>query len=490
MLLAPAIVLCLAVALGVARGVFVRNMFENAGSCESCLFWQTFASDLWVVGAIGLLGALQLLVKSSLVRRVLMLLQLACLLLMAVDVMLFKVLTVRLYVADIEKFGAEFGAIATFVKLYLGSAWKLVLVAAISPVGLILWFAFRMRGSHKRAAAALCGVALCAFAGAAIGSSGQFQFVADEWVRNWFAMNFDQGVSRPFSDEFKNSMKGEIATPNVCRSGAGLKKNIVLVVVESLSAYHSALLDGRGWTPELDRIAGHSRWFTNFHANGFTTDHGLIALFTGKPPLPSVGRYGGSRAYDGYWNTSDSLPKMLEANGYDTAFLTTGDLRFLEKGAWVGSLGFAHVEGSEHPSYAGQPRLHFNAAPDEALFRRFMEWRASRISGKPYFAGLLTVSSHPPYIAPDGQRGEEAAIRYVDQELGRFYRQLGDAHFFDDGLLIIVGDHRAMTLVTAEERTRHAERALSRIPFIVASDPAGKGTRIELLEQQADLVHS
>ena len=71
---------------------------------------------------------------------------------------------------------------------------------------------------------------------------------------------------------------------------------IVLVIVESLSSYHSALLGGNGWTPELDRIAGHSRWFTNFHANGFTTDHGLIALFTGKAPLPSVGRYGGTRA--------------------------------------------------------------------------------------------------------------------------------------------------------------------------------------------------
>jgi arylsulfatase A-like enzyme len=119
-----------------------------------------------------------------------------------------------------------------------------------------------------------------------------------------------------------------------------------------------------------------------------------------------------------------------------------------------------------------------------------MEWRASRASSKPYFAGLLTVSSHPPYVLPDGKRGEESAIRYVDQELGKFYRLLGDAHFFDNGILIILGDHRAMTLVTAEERTQYGDRALSRIPLIVASNPAGEGERVDLLEQQADLGHS
>lgn len=488
--LPPFIALCIAIALAIARAFFVRNALENSGSCESCLFWQSFASDLWVVGVIGLLGAIQSLARSSLVKQGVMLLQLICLLIMVVDVMLFRILSLRLYLADIGKFGAEFGAIANFVKLYFGAAWIWLLLAAVSLVGVILWFAFRTRGSHKRAAALLGGAALCAFAGAAIGASEQSQFVIEEWVRNWFVMNFDQGVSRPYSKEFQKAAQRVNAAPAVCTSGAGSRKDIVLVVVESLSSYHSALLGGRGWTPELDRIAEHSRWFTNFHANGFTTDHGLIALFTGKPPLPSIGRYGGSRAYDGYWSPSGSLPTLLAASGYDSAFLTTGDLRFLEKGDWTKSIGFAHIEGAEHPFYTGMPRLHFNAAPDEQLFRRFMEWRATRASSRPYFAGLLTVSSHPPYIAPDGQHGEEAAIRYVDQQLGKFYRMLADAHYFDNGLLIILGDHRAMTMVTAEERARYGDRALSRIPLIVASNPAGESTRVDMLGQQADLVHS
>jgi phosphoglycerol transferase MdoB-like AlkP superfamily enzyme len=314
--------------------------------------------------------------------------------------------------------------------------------------------------------------------------------VIGDWVRNWFAMNLDQGVSRSYSRSFSESAQKFTNGPDTCNRGSRSRKNVVLVIVESLSSYHSAALEGRGWSPELDRIATHGRLFTNFHANGFTTDMGLIALFTGKAPLPAVGRYGGSRAYDGYFGPDGSLPTVLTANGYDTAFLTTGDLRFLEKGAWIRSIGFGYAEGDDHPFYKDMPRMHFHAAPDAALFDRFIQWRVSRPADRPYFAALLTVSSHPPFLAPDGTRGEEASIRYADSALGRFYDQLVDSHFFDSGVLMILGDHRAMTMVTADERAKFGDRALSRVPLVIVTDPRAPGVRIDSLQQQADVPYS
>jgi hypothetical protein len=171
----------------------------------------------------------------------------------------------------------------------------------------------------------------------------------------------------------------------------------------------------------------------------------------------------------------------LKANGYDTAFLTTGDLRFLEKAGVDEEHRFRPRRRRRAPVLRRHAAHAFHAAPDEALFDRFMQWRAARPAGTPYFAGLLTVSSHPPYIAPDGKHGEEAAIRYVDQQLGKFYLTLRDTGFFDNGLLMVLGDHRAMTLITPEERALHGDRALSRIPLIVASDAAGAGERIDIL---------
>ena len=487
--LVPTAVFCIALALALTRAWTIRRIFENSGNCEVCLFWQAFSSDLAVIGCIGLLGALQLSARLRAIKLVVMSIQLLVLLILAIDVTVFRLLTVRLYLADIEKFGAEFGAIVGFLRLTFGAATLLMALGVLVVIGAVVASAFA-RDTRWRTASVLSIAAAVALGLSAIGSSAKFQFVIGDWVHNWFAMNLDQGVSRSYSKSFAESAQNFANVPETCVSGTGSRKNVVLVIVESLSSYHSTALGGRGWTPELDRIASNGRLFTNFHANGFTTDMGLIALFNGKAPLPAVGRYGGSRAYDGYFGPKGTLPTLLAANGYDTAFLTTGDLRFLEKGAWVRSIGFGHAEGDDHPFYKGMPRMHFHAAPDAALFDRFNQWRASRARERPYFAALLTVSSHPPFLAPDGTRGEEASIRYADSALGRFYDTLVASRFFDDGVLIVLGDHRAMTMVTAEERARHGERALSRVPLLVVTDPRAAGTRIGSLQQQADLPYA
>jgi hypothetical protein len=157
-------------------------------------------------------------------------------------------------------------------------------------------------------------------------------------------------------------------------------------------------------------------------------------------------------------------------------------------------IGFDHVEGAEHPFYDPHPRIHFNAAADAVLFDRFLDWRDQRNSRTPYFAALLTVSSHPPFVTPDrlSQR-EEDVFRYVDQQLGRFYAALTQRGFFQrGGVLLITGDHRAMTAVSASERASHGERALSRVPLVVAGGPQGpwpKG-RLDSLAQQTDLGYA
>jgi lipoteichoic acid synthase len=120
-----------------------------------------------------------------------------------------------------------------------------------------------------------------------------------------------------------------------------------------------------------------------------------------------------------------------------------------------------------------------------------MQWYGQRDRQRPFFASLLTVSSHPPFIDPERhQRGEENVIRYVDRELGRFHRQLEAAGFFANGLLLITGDHRAMTPVSAAEARDHGERALSRVPLIVAGRSALAPGRHDVMAQQADLVDS
>jgi lipoteichoic acid synthase len=494
--LAPLLVVLAAIGLAVVttvlRAVQVQRSLGASVVCDRCFILQVVQSDLWLVGLVAALGALALFVNRRSIRVALSMLMFLVVAVMAADVLTFRSLAVRLYVGDIGKFGGEVSAINKFLMVYFEGRWPWILALVLGGAVALVALAASCRERRGGAAAALLAVAALCAATAAAGLGADQRYVHDESVRNWFAINLDQGVSRPYSEAFAAAATSAIvADAKACQSGQTARPDIVLVVVESLSSYHSELLGGRGWTPELDEIARRNAWFTNFHANGFTTDHGLIALLAGKDPLPAVGRYGSSKAYDGFADPHGTLPTVLKARGYSTLFFTTGDLGFLDKGRWCTAIGFDHVEGAEARFYEGMDRLHFNAAPDEALFGRFLQWYAGRDPRRPFFASLLTVSSHPPFIEPQSrQHGEEAVIRYVDRQLGSFHRELEAAGFFDNGLLLITGDHRAMTPVTAPEAKRFGERALSRVPLVVAGRSSLGPGRHDALAQQADLVDS
>src|SRR5262250_2646199 len=102
--------------------------------------------------------------------------------------------------------------------------------------------------------------------------------------------------------------------PQTCADAAATPRNVVVVIVESLSAYQSALLGGpQDWLPHLDAVARANHYFTHFYANGFTTDGGEIALLTGRPPLIPAGQEWYTIAAFGAG--ADTLPGILHRAG-------------------------------------------------------------------------------------------------------------------------------------------------------------------------------
>src|SRR5262249_3092364 len=151
------------------------------------------------------------------------------------------------------------------------------------------------------------------------------------------------------------------------------------------------------------------------------------------------------------------------AQGYSAHFFTTGDLGFLDKSKWLKTLHFDSWEGAEQPFYNGWKRRHFNAAEDKALYERFLQWLDARDGdATPWFAYVLTVSTHPPFINPEtDQPDEPGAFRYADKEIGMFYDELTKRGFFHNGVLMISGDHRSMSPLFAREQARFGDSALA-----------------------------
>jgi arylsulfatase A-like enzyme len=213
----------------------------------------------------------------------------------------------------------------------------------------------------------------------------------------------------------------------------------------------------------------------------------LIALLTGYVPIPTAGRTGSVFAFT---EVRGDFHRELQRQKYTTAFFTTGDLRFGQRARWLSEIGIAYAEGSAHPAYAGMPRGPFDAASDAALFDRFLSWYDDERAPGPFMATVLTVRTHPPYLASDGTPDEQERFREVDRQLARFVDGLEERNFFADGLLLIVGDHRAMTPVPEEEQVTMAPSAGNRVPLVAIGKGAMARGAIEGPFQQTDLIPS
>lgn len=309
-----------------------------------------------------------------------------------------------------------------------------------------------------------------------VGLAIQGQRYNENYIHSWIYANvIDYNLSiLPEKREYSTAFKEKIAFQEryQCVAAQSDKpRNVIILMVESLSNYQSKYFSGiRDWMPNLDRIASQNRAFVNFHANGFTTEDGEISLLTGKLPIyqPSSFSNNGGTSFNGFFDVKGALPELFDKAGYVTEFLTTADLGFANTGSWAKSIGFSHVEGHETLFYDQFDRFHFNAAPDKALYQRILQ-RLEANQGQSGFYFIKTVSTHHPYLDPTTmERTEAAAFKYADRELGAFYDQLKSQDYFNDGVLVIVGDHHAMVPIKREEFETYGDsRASAMVPLII-----------------------
>lgn len=475
-----------------ARALVVERTYGGFADCGSCVRWQSFGNDAWLAGASLAVLALGLLLRRRVLRHVLAFAVFALGLVMLVDTLLLDLFTLRLHMGDVLKFGGEGRATTQFIQSLSAGGYRPLpyLAVAIPCVFLLLLFPLP---KAPRLARALLGLGVLMIAGGAWLAATAPDHVFRDSTVNIAQLTGMRGINQPYSEAFKlRVLAQEKPQPALCERGQDRRPDVILLMVESLSSHHSALLGGRDFTPQLDAIAREHTWFEAFHANGFTTDHGLIALMDGRVPIPAVGRYLSLFPFTGFGDPERSVGGVLGARGYQTTFFTSGNLGFLEKQPWLKSLRLSHFEGAESPFYEGKPRGIFDAATDEVLYQRFIQWLDSeRERERPLFAAVLTVETHSPFLDRETGKLDEAALfRRADAAIGDFYRSLQARGYFENGILLVTGDHRSMTTVSRDEWERYGDSALARVPMVVVG-PSGlpKGA-IAGAFQQIDLLPS
>ncbi len=486
------LVVCFAACIGLRWQLTVAQLAQATACTRDCLVWSAPAYD---AGVLGVLLALVGLAKASpaWLRWPLTLCALAVLWLYAIDMAVYDLFSFRLRMADLVKYAGDFSSNTTVALPYLASGRGLLLVALTLLTSVFLVLASRRAWTtprqKTRALVYLCALPiLWAFRYLPQGA----EYIHQNGYQDYLSSNLQSGTDAPFSAALRARLQNAPAPAQTCTPSAKKARPVILLVVESLSLHHSQKFAGlKNYTPALDRIASQYSYLESFYANGFTTDGGLIALLTGHVPFPQVNRYQSTNTFAGYDKPQQDFFAALARHHVPALYFTSADLNFLGTRGWLKNLGFTSIEGPEHPAYAGLPRGSFDDPGDAALYRRLLQWLDQERPAGPFFAVVQTITTHPPFTIPGStQHGEEAALRYADAALGELVAQLQARHFFDDGLLLITGDHRSMTLLDAQEKARLGPAAPARVPAVVVSAEHQGQPPVAGQWQQADAIPS
>ena len=237
-------------------------------------------------------------------------------------------------------------------------------------------------------------------------------------------------------------------SPNFVRpviaTGKPNKMNVIMIFMESMSADLIGAYDGeKSLTPFLDSLYTKSISFRNIYSAGIHTNHGLYSTLYSFPTILKRNAMKGSDIpnYTG-------LPTILKDNGYQNLFFMTHEAQYDNMNAFLRTNGYQHIYSEEN--YPASEVVNSFGVPDDYLFEYALPVINRQATQKdPFFASILTISNHPPYIVPEwfkakSQEKEDQIVEYADYCLKQFMQEASRQPWFDNTLFVFLGDHGKM----------------------------------------------
>ncbi len=223
-------------------------------------------------------------------------------------------------------------------------------------------------------------------------------------------------------------------------NGTPRKKNVVLVLMESMSANKLSRYGNKdNLTPFLDSLANQSLTFDNMYSAGFHTCNGIFSTLYSYPsalrerPMSTM-----------TINYYQSLPSVFKDYGYENMFFLTSNETFDNVGAFVTQNDFEKIISQKdyNPKYVQSSF----GVPDHVMFDYSFEHLHK--AKKPFFATFLTISDHGPYIIPKGidftpkQKDiKKQIIEYADWSLKQFMKQAQQQSWYKNTIFVFIADH-------------------------------------------------
>ena len=261
------------------------------------------------------------------------------------------------------------------------------------------------------------------------------------------------------------------------------RPNVVLVMLESLGrTVVDEVVDGRAVAPNLQRIKSEGIWFENMLANSYRTDRGTVAVMSGYPAHPVVS----VMKYPQKAHTLPAIARSLRNEGYATSFMYGGDANFTNTISYLYGTGVERITDKAQMSFDA-PTNKWGYADDVVCPYFADEVLALSEQGKPFFATLLTLSSHEPFDVPYSAFEDKIlnSVAYTDEAVGAMIDKWRQSPAWDNMVVILIADHGMP--YPASLTTGALER--QRIPMIWTGGALNQSAmQVDTYASQADLA--
>ena len=268
--------------------------------------------------------------------------------------------------------------------------------------------------------------------------------------------------------------------------GSEIRRNIVLVTIESMSAsYMERFGNTESITPVLDSLYRLGMAFDRVYATGNRTVRGLEAVTLSLPPCPGQSII--KRPNNAGMHSTGAL---LREKGYNVTYFYGGNSYFDNMETFFSGNGYDIVD---QKSYSPEEITFANiwGVCDEDAYRKVIRTLGEQSrDGKPFFAHVMTVSNHRPFTYPAGKiripndsKTRAGGVLYTDYALGQFLAEASKQPWFDNTIFLITADHCASSAGRTEIPLHKYH-----IPALIFAPGFVAPQQIEGIVSQIDLI--
>ncbi|MFP6806916.1 MAG: LTA synthase family protein [Pseudomonadales bacterium] len=222
---------------------------------------------------------------------------------------------------------------------------------------------------------------------------------------------------------------------------AGAKKNLVIILEESMGARFIGKLGGLPLSPKIDALADEGLWFTNLYATGIRSARGIEAVVTGFPPSNARSVLKLGLAQQGFY----TMAKTLKEHGYRNYFIYGGESHFDNMSGFLLNNGF-DVAIDENDFSEWKFKGSWGVSDEDLFDRAHSTFEAQE---GPFFALVFSSSFHSPFEFPEGRielhddehNTKYNAVKYADYAVGYYFDKAKRSNYWGDTIFLVVADH-------------------------------------------------